>query len=90
MAFVLVAACLTAYEVSINYNTVKPVLSGHSKNGNTNVLKTDGSLMQVESIAECSRGAFCNSFDLHLAKIGFEFSFNWMLKTGFTVPYSTK
>ena len=29
------------------------------------VLKTDGSLMQVESIAECSLGAFCNTFDLH-------------------------
>ena len=23
------------------------------------------SLMQVESIAECSLGAFCNTFDLH-------------------------
>ena len=29
------------------------------------VLKSDGSLMQVESIAECSLGAFCNTFDLH-------------------------
>ena len=28
-------------------------------------LKTGGSLMQVESIAECSLGAFCNTFDLH-------------------------
>ena len=26
-----------------------------------------GSLMEVESIAECSLGAFCNTFDLHLA-----------------------
>ena len=40
-------------------NTVKPVLSGHSKIDKTKVLKTDGSLVQVESIAECS------SFDLH-------------------------
>ena len=35
-------------------NTVKPVLSGHSKIGKTKVLKTNGSLMKVESIAECS------------------------------------
>ena len=45
--------------------TVKPVLSGKSKIGKAKVLKTDGSLMQVESIAECSLGAFCNTFDLH-------------------------
>ena len=49
------------YQVS----TVKPVLSGHSKIGKTKVLKTNGSLMKVESIAECSLGAFCNTFDLH-------------------------
>ena len=35
-------------------NTVKPVLSGFSKIDKTNVLKTNGSLMKVESIAECS------------------------------------
>ena len=31
------------------------------------VLKTNGSLMKVESIAEseCYLGAFCNTFDLH-------------------------
>ena len=42
--------------------------------------------MHVESIAEC---AFCNTFDLHLAIIGhenqFESSFEWLLKTGFSV-----
>ena len=47
------------------YNTVKPVLSGHSKTDKTKVLKTNGSLMNVESIAECFLGAFCNSFGLH-------------------------
>ena len=46
-------------------NTVKPVLSGHSKIDQTKVLKTNGSLMKVESIAECSLEAFCNTFDLH-------------------------
>ena len=28
----------------------------------TKILKTNGSLMKVESIAECSLGAFCNIF----------------------------
>ena len=46
-------------------NTVKPVLSGHSKIDKTKILMTNGSLMKVESIAECSLGAFCNTFDLH-------------------------
>ena len=50
-------ACLTG--------TVKPVLSGHSKIDKIKVLTTNGSLMEVESIAECSLGAFCNTFDLH-------------------------
>ena len=45
--------------------TVKPVLSGHSKIDKTKVLKTNNSLMKVDSIAECSLGAFCNTFDLH-------------------------
>ena len=45
--------------------TVKPVLSSHSKIVKTKVLKTKGSLMKVESIAEYSLGAFCNTFDLH-------------------------
>ena len=31
----------------------KPVLSGHSKIDKTKILKTNGSLMKVESIAEC-------------------------------------
>ena len=45
--------------------TVKPVLSDHSKIDETKVLKTCGSLVQVQSIAECSVGAFCTTFDLH-------------------------
>ena len=43
-------------------NTVKPVLSGHSKKDKIKVFKTNGSLRKVESIA---LGAFCNTFDLH-------------------------
>ena len=47
--------------------TVKPVLSVHSKIDKAKVLKSNAtcSLMKVESIAECSIGAFCNTFDLH-------------------------
>ena len=47
-------------------NTVEPVLSRHSKIDKTKVFKTVGSLMKVESIAECSLGAFCNTFEMHL------------------------
>ena len=52
---------------------VKPVLSGHSKIDKTKVLKTNGSSMKVESIAECSFEALQillswsnhNTFHLH-------------------------
>ena len=50
---------------SENEKTIKLVLRGHSKIDKTKVLMTNGSLMKVESIAECSPGAFCNTFDLH-------------------------
>ena len=46
-------------------NTVDSVLSGHSERRQKLVFKTDYSLMQVKSIAECSMRAFCNTFDLH-------------------------
>ena len=45
----LISACFIHFLVS----TVKPVLSGHSKIDKTKVLMTNGSLMKVESIAEC-------------------------------------
>ena len=35
-------------------NKVKPVLRGHSIIDKTKILMTNGSLMKVESIAECS------------------------------------
>ena len=37
-----------------------------------NVLKPYGSLIKVKSTEECSCGAFCSTFDLHSAIIGFE------------------
>ena len=43
----------------------KTCLYGHSKRRPKLVLKTDYGLMQVKCIAECSKRAFCNTFDLH-------------------------
>ena len=44
----------------------KTCVNGHSKMDKTKVLVTNGCLLKVESIAECS------PFDLHLAIIGLE------------------
>ena len=57
---------------SLQLTKVKPVLSGHTKIDKTRVLKTNGSLMKVVSIAECSLGAFCNTFDLREVIIDLE------------------
>ena len=46
-------------------HTENPVLSSHLKIDITKVLKTNSNLMEVESIAECSFGAFGSTFDLH-------------------------
>ena len=43
-------------------NTVKPVLSGHAKIDKTKVLMTNGSLMKVENIAECSLWSILQCF----------------------------
>ena len=48
-----------------DFNTVKPVLSGHLKIDKTEVLMDNGSLMEVESIAKCSPWSILQSFDLH-------------------------
>ena len=42
------------FQRPVDQTTVKPVLSGHSKKDKTKILMTNGSLMKVESIAECS------------------------------------
>ena len=43
-------------------STVEPVLSGHSQKDKNLVFKTDYSLMQVKSIAECSKGSILQYF----------------------------
>ena len=61
----------------------KTCVNSHSKIDKTNVLKPYGSLMKVESIAEC------NTFDLHEAIISLKPRFlcfsEWPFYTGFTV-----
>ena len=49
----------------LNTTLKNPVLNDHSEMDKTKVLMTNGGLMRVESIAECSLGAFCNTFALH-------------------------
>ena len=69
--------CVQLDAASIGFSvTAKPVLYGHSKIDKKPILMTNGSLMKVESIAEC-----CNTFDLHQVIISRE----GPLKTGFTV-----
>ena len=46
----------------ISINTVKPVLSSHSKIDKTKTLMINGSLMKVESIAECSHWSILQYF----------------------------
>ena len=45
--------------------TVKPVENGHSKIVKIKILMTDGSLIKVESIVECSKVIILQYVDLH-------------------------
>ena len=47
--------------------TVKPVLSGHSKERQKMVFNTNFRLMQVKSIAECSKGSILQYFQPSLS-----------------------
>ena len=74
--------CMLICILTADY-TVKPVLSGHSKK------KTNYRLMQVKSIAECSKGSILQSFwpplSYHLLLRSLFCLFEWLQKTGFTV-----
>ena len=70
--------------------TVKPVLSCHSKINKTKILMINGSLLKVESIAECSPWSILQYFWPALSDNPswiqtFDLSIEWPLKTGFTV-----
>ena len=58
------------------------MLQAATKIDKTKVSKTNGSLMKVESIAECSKRAFCNTFDLHYAVIGRKSQFSVFFLSG--------
>ena len=60
-----------------NKYTVKPVLSDHSKRRPKLAFKTNHRLMKVKSIAECSKRAFCNTFDFHYLRLLF-----WLFLSG--------
>ena len=67
-------------------DTVNPVLSGHSKKNKKKKFKTNSRLMQVKSTAECSPAVVLNCIQLsHGFKAFVLSSFEWPLKTGFTV-----
>ena len=69
-------------------NTVKPFKNSHSKKHQKLVFKTNYCLMQVKSIAECSKDSAILSTFIKLPfviKIFILSSFEWPLKTGFTV-----
>ena len=72
-------------------NPVKPVKNDHSLKDQKMVFKTDYRLMEVKSIAECSKGSILQyfrpslSYQLSLLKT-FVFSiFEWWFYTSFTV-----
>ena len=57
LALMLALASMKNQLMGFNFicmDTVEPVLNGHSKMDKTKILMTNGSLMKVESIAECS------------------------------------
>ena len=75
-------ACLDVAHIwghSSYITTVKPVLSGHSQKDQKWVFKTNYGLMQVKSIAECSKGSILQYFQpalsYHMALIPFYFIF---------------
>ena len=59
-----VTLCITDFRYILfkQQCTVKPVLSGHSKIDKTKSLLTNGSLMKVKSIAECSPWSILQHF----------------------------
>ena len=51
---ILLEQCSEVWSIIATFYTVKPVLNGHSKIDKTKIFMTNGSLMKVTSIAECS------------------------------------
>ena len=55
---IITTSSLIIIEKYILLYSVNLVLSGHSNIDKTKIIKTNGSLMKVKSIAECSFGAY--------------------------------
>ena len=82
--------CIRMIQHMFFSDTVKPVLGGHFKIDKTKVLMENGSLMKVESIAECSPWSILQYFwptlsDNWYWKPIFGVLFWWPLKTGFSI-----
>ena len=79
---------------NVSLHTVKPVLSGHSKTPPKMVFNTDYRVMQVKSIAECSKREHSAIFSTFI-KLPFSIKtfvlsiFKRLLDTGFTVFISS-
>ena len=68
-----------------NCLSVKPVLSGHLKTDKTKIWMTDGRLMKVARIAECSPWSILQCLKRPLGwKPNFGCFWEWSLWTGFT------
>ena len=57
--------CSRQYSFDVFNVTVKPVLNDQSQKFQNLVFKTNYCLMQVNCIAECSKGSILQYFDLH-------------------------
>ena len=64
-----------------NAPRVKPVLNGHSKRRPKFIFNTDYHLMQVKSIAECSKGKTCLKLPLK-KKTKIDFQYQLSLNAG--------
>ena len=61
--------CMQSIEqISTGKHLVAYVLKMSLKHRQNEGIKTNSNLIMVEIIAECSLGAFCNTFDLHYYK----------------------
>ena len=70
--YISVLECISVHENNIVFylnKTSKTCLKRWLKKGQKLAFNTDYRLMQVKSIAECSKRAYYNAFDLHLASI---------------------
>ena len=88
---------MRSYPVGLDLSSIfsKSCVKRHSQKDQNLVFKTNYRLMQVKSIAECSKGRsilqyFRPSLSYQLLLRSFCLFFEWPFYTGFTVPSSSK